>query len=240
MKNVLEAHVTIVPAAGKGARLGADRPKAWVEVAGAPLVCTTLRRLAQSGGCPQIVLVADPPSEPWRDPSIYRRFGCDSVGKVVPGGETRHLSVARGMGAFPLDGDAIVLIHDAARPLVTPEDVQAVLEAAYATGAAVGGWPLADTMKRVDESMKITGSVERAGLFAVATPQAFRFEVLRDAIRKAGAGARDATDEASLVEAAGYPVKAVPVSRFNFKVTYPVELSDVERFVELEMAASHA
>jgi len=239
LEKIFQAHLTIVPAAGKGERLGAPLAKAWVEIHGQPLVCTTLRRLEESGGCPQIVLVADPPKMEWRDPSIYRRFGCHSVAKVVPGGETRHESVRRGLTSFPVDPDAIILIHDAARPLVSAADIQNVLRAAFENGAAVGGWPISDTMKKIDEKMKVVGSVDREGLLAVATPQAFRFEVLENAIRKAGRAAREATDEASLVEAAGFPVTAVPVSRFNFKVTYPQDLEDVERFVALEMATSH-
>jgi 2-C-methyl-D-erythritol 4-phosphate cytidylyltransferase len=235
MANLFQAHLTIVPAAGKGTRLGGEVPKAWVDLAGAPLVCTTLRRLSESGGCPAIVLVAEPPKPEWRDPTFYRRFGSDSVEKVVPGGETRHESVVRGLRSFPLDTDAIVLIHDAARPMVAASDIQGVLKAAYETGAAVGGWPLSDTMKRLEPgAMRLGESVPREGLFAVGTPQAFRFSVLEDALRKAGPRAKEATDEASLVQAAGHPVAAVPISRYAFKVTFPEELADAERIARLE------
>lgn len=229
----LEAALAVVPAAGRGERLGAGRPKAWVDLAGEPLVAVTLRRLSASGGCPRIVLVSDPPEPRFRDPAWFRARGCPGLEAIVPGGETRNDSVRRGLEAVALPDEALVLVHDAARPLVSPSDVEAVLWAAAEAGAAVGGWPLADTIKRVDGDLRVLGTVDRRGLFAAATPQAFRLGVLRKAIELAGSNARFATDEASLIEGAGLPVAAVPVSRFVFKVTYPQDLADATRLLSL-------
>jgi 2-C-methyl-D-erythritol 4-phosphate cytidylyltransferase len=219
------ADLVVVPAAGSGSRLGAGIPKAWVDFDGEPLVVATLRRLSATGLCPRIVLVSDPPDPRWGDPDELGRRGCHVVA-VVPGGETRHASVRNGIESFRPAPDAIVLVHDAARPLVRAEDVRAVLAAARRTGAAVGGWPVADTMKRIDGESRIVGSVDREGLFAVATPQAFRAGRLFEAMAKGGDAAFAATDEASIVQAAGFPVAAVPVSRFLFKVTWARELEE--------------
>lgn len=228
------ADLAIVPAAGRGERLGAGLPKAWVGLRGLPLVATTVRRLHESGLCPRLVVVSDPPDPAWNDPRRWHDAGCPNVVAVVAGGETRHRSVMNGLAASGVADDALVLVHDAARPLVAASDVAAVLEAAAGCGAAVGGWPLADTIKRIDEGGRVVASVDRRGLFAAATPQAFRAGALRLVSAEAGAGALEATDEATLFEKAGRPVATVPVSRFVFKVTWPQDLLDVERLVRLE------
>ena len=146
-----------------------------------------------------------------------------SRARVVAGGETRSASVRNGVEALaPADGD-IVAIHDAARPFVTPAEIQAVVRAAEASGAAIAATPVVDTIKKV-EGGRILRTVDREGLFGAATPQAFRADLLRRAL----ASGRDATDEAALCEALGIPVAVVPVSRFSFKITTPDDLELAE------------
>ncbi len=144
-------------------------------------------------------------------------------GEVVAGGVTRAESVRRAFdraGALPRD---IVCIHDAARPLVSAKEVAATIAAAEQVGAAIAATPIVDTVKRV-EGERIVATVDRSGLWAAGTPQAFRADLLRQAL----ASGREATDEASLCEALGIPVAVVPVSRFGFKITAPEDLEMAE------------
>ena len=127
------------------------------------------------------------------------------------------------LDAGPTD---LVCIHDAARPFVTTAEILAVMEAAESTGAAIGATPIVDTLKRV-EGQRVTATVDREGLFAAATPQAFRADLLA----RAFASGEDATDEAALVEGLGVNVAVVAVSRLSFKVTTPEDLELAEALV---------
>jgi 2-C-methyl-D-erythritol 4-phosphate cytidylyltransferase len=148
-------------------------------------------------------------------------------GQVVPGGETRASSVRKAFeraGALPRD---IVCIHDAARPLVTAREVQDVIACAERSGAAIAATPIVDTVKRV-EADRIVATVDRNGLWAAGTPQAFRADLLRQAL----ASGREATDEAALCEELGLAVSIVPVSRLGFKITSPEDLELAESILK--------
>jgi 2-C-methyl-D-erythritol 4-phosphate cytidylyltransferase len=216
----------LVPAAGFGTRFHEGGPKALVLLAGRPLVVHALERLAASrrvssavvavpGGCE-----ADFHAALERSPLPY---------VLVEGGVTRRDSVARAFAAAgELDDEAIVLVHDAARPLVDPLEVKAVVDAADATGAAIAGFSIVETIKRV-ESGKIRATVPRGDLVAATTPQAFRAGIFRRALeRDAGP---DATDDAELVERSGGDVTVVLTSRWNIKITYPEDLAWAEAWL---------
>lgn len=143
---------------------------------------------------------------------------------AVAGGATRAESVRRAFRELDPGAGDIVCIHDAARPLVTPEETERVMRAAERGGAAIAATPVVDTMKRA-EGTRVAATVDRRGLWAAATPQAFRGEILRRAL---SGGTVDATDEASLCEALGVAVEVVPVSRLAFKVTTPEDLALAE------------
>jgi 2-C-methyl-D-erythritol 4-phosphate cytidylyltransferase/2-C-methyl-D-erythritol 2,4-cyclodiphosphate synthase len=145
----------------------------------------------------------------------------------VEGGATRSESVRRAFRAGGARGGDLVCIHDAARPLVTAAEAEAVLRAAGETGAAVAAAPVADTIKRVAGG-KVLGTVDRSSLWAAATPQAFRAELLARAL-ESGA---EATDEAALCEALGIPVAVVAVSRRCFKITTAEDLEIAEAIVK--------
>jgi 2-C-methyl-D-erythritol 4-phosphate cytidylyltransferase len=146
--------------------------------------------------------------------------------RIVEGGQTRSASVRRAFQASGAGGESIVCIHDAARPFVTAAEAEAVLRAAEETGAAVAATPVADTIKRVAGG-KVLGTVDRSPLWAAATPQAFRTQLLARALESGG----DATDEAALCEALGIPVAVVAVSRLSFKITTPEDLRIAEAIV---------
>jgi 2-C-methyl-D-erythritol 4-phosphate cytidylyltransferase/2-C-methyl-D-erythritol 2,4-cyclodiphosphate synthase len=205
----------IIVAAGSGTRLGLGTPKALAPLAGRPLLAWTLDAVAP-GPFSRIVVAA--PED--RLEEFGRIVG--SRGSVVAGGPTRSESVRRGVAALaPADSD-IVAIHDAARPLVTAAEVAAVLAEAERGGAAAAATAAVDTLKRVEEG-SIRETLDRARIYGAATPQAFRFDILRRALSEG-----DATDEAALCERLGIRVTVVPVSRLSFKVTTPVDLELAE------------
>jgi 2-C-methyl-D-erythritol 4-phosphate cytidylyltransferase len=205
----------VLAAAGSGERLGADRPKAFVRLGELPLLAESLRRLDSSDWVDAIV-VAAPPG--WEEPAILlsEELGAAKVASVVTGGATRTHSVRIALGEVAEDA-AVVLVHDAARPLL-PDDVIERVLAPFSEGwdGVVPGLPVRDTVKRVDHGGRIVETVERQGLVAVQTPQAFLADVLRPAVAGGGDGASDCS---SLVEARGGRVKVVPGDRRLLKVT---------------------
>ncbi|SRR6266540_737100 len=214
------ASVLIVVAAGMGIRLGRPEPKALVPLNGRPLLSWVLDTLLSLPF--DSTVVTAPPDRMGDFEALVR-----GRGQVVAGGDTRASSVRRAFeraGALPRD---VVCIHDAARPLVTAREAQDVITAAELVGAAVAATPIVDTVKRV-EGERIVATVDRNGLWAAGTPQAFRGDLLRQAL----ASGREATDEASLCEELGIPVAVVPVSRAGFKITAPDDLDLAEAILK--------
>jgi 2-C-methyl-D-erythritol 4-phosphate cytidylyltransferase len=213
----------VVAAAGSGERLGTDRPKAFAALGGRPLLAESLERLEASPWVGTIVVVAPPG---WEEPVILlaEELGCGKVTASVPGGATRAESVRAGLGEVPADA-AVVLVHDAARPLL-PEDVIERVLAPLSEGwdGVVPALPVADTVKRV-EGDAVVETLPRERLVAVQTPQAFVADVLK------AAAAGEGTDCASLVEANGGRVKVVPGDRRLLKVTEPDDLALVETWL---------
>jgi 2-C-methyl-D-erythritol 4-phosphate cytidylyltransferase len=212
----------ILVAAGRGERLGLDHPKAFAKLGEDPLLAEPLRRLDDSEWVDAIVLVAPPG---WEEPSILlaEELGCGKVSACVPGGETRAESVRAGLAEVPEDA-VVVLVHDAARPLLPEAVIERVL-APLADGwdGAVPGVPVSDTLKRVGADGAVLETVERDSLYAVQTPQAFPADVLRRAV----ASGAEATDCAGLVEASGGRVKVVPGDPLLLKVTTADDLAKI-------------
>jgi len=212
----------ILVAAGRGERLGLDRPKAFANLGDEPLLAEPLRRLEACPWIDAIVLVAPPG---WEEPAILlaEEEGCGKVRACVTGGEERSDSVRAGL-AETADDALVILVHDAARPLVTDDVVERVL-APLSEGwdGAVPGLPVGDTLKRVAADGRVEETVARDGLWAVQTPQAFAV----DALRRAHAGDSDATDDAGLVEAAGGRIKVVEGDPRLLKVTTAADLDRI-------------
>jgi 2-C-methyl-D-erythritol 4-phosphate cytidylyltransferase len=218
--------VAIVVAAGAGVRMGAELPKALMELAGRPMVAWSVAALAASARVGTIVVVAPP----GHVAETERALGGVAVRvRVTAGGESRAESVRAGLAAAPGEPEQ-VLVHDAARPLLRPELVDAVLEGLDGAEGAVAAAPVADTLKRAGEALMVGGTVDRGDLWAAQTPQAFWTRSLRravDAAFAAGLLAR-ATDCATLVEQAGGTVRLVPSLAPNLKVTTPADLAVAE------------
>jgi 2-C-methyl-D-erythritol 4-phosphate cytidylyltransferase len=206
----------VLAAAGRGERLGDDRPKAFARLGDLPLVAEPLRRLDESDWIDGIVVAAPPD---WEEPCIVlaEELGAGKVSAVVTGGETRAASVRAALAEVP-DDAAVVLVHDAARPLVSDDVIGRVL-APLSEGydGAVPVIPVSDTAKRVRDG-DVVETVEREGLVLAQTPQAF----LAGPLRRAAAG--EGTDCAALVEAQGGRIRAVQGDPRLLKVTSPEDL----------------
>jgi 2-C-methyl-D-erythritol 4-phosphate cytidylyltransferase len=215
----------VLAAAGSGERLGVERPKAFVRLGDRPLLAESLERLEASEWVDAIVIAAPPG---WEEPAILlaEELSCAKVNASVTGGATRAESVRLALGAVAEDA-AVVLVHDAARPLLQDDVVERVLAPlGERWDGAVPALPLADTVKRVRDD-QVVETLDRSELRAVQTPQAFIASVLRDGYAAASA---DAGDCASVVEARGGRVRVVRGDPRLLKVT---DAADLERVAAL-------
>jgi 2-C-methyl-D-erythritol 4-phosphate cytidylyltransferase / 2-C-methyl-D-erythritol 2,4-cyclodiphosphate synthase len=220
----------VVVAAGRGTRVGGDAPKQYRPLHGAPVISHTLRLFATH---PEVGMV---------QPVIHRddmaRFGAASAGlklrEAVFGGATRQISVRAGLEALEPDRPRIVLVHDAARPFASPALVSRAILAGEG-GAAIPGLAPTDTFKQVDDAGHVVDTLDRNRLRAVQTPQAFGFEALLAAHRRAHAAGRDDfTDDAALAEWAGMTVSVFAGESINIKLTTE---EDFARIAAAELAA---
>ena len=208
----------ILAAAGRGERLGLDRPKAFARLNDRPLLAESLERLDASEWIEGIVVAAPPE---WEEPCILvaEEVAAGKVAATVTGGESRTDSVRRALAEVPAEA-TVVLVHDAARPLLTEEIIERVVTGlGDGWDGSVPGLPVSDTVKRV-EGEAVTETIDRDGLVVAQTPQAFLAEVLRSAVD------RDAneSDCAALVEAAGGRVRVVAGDPRLLKITEPADL----------------
>jgi 2-C-methyl-D-erythritol 4-phosphate cytidylyltransferase len=208
--------VALLVAAGSGERLGAGRPKAFVVLAGHPMVEWSLAALRAAPSVERVV-VAVPPGA--------RHAGAiahDAELAVVEGGPVRSASVANALAAAG-DADEVV-VHDAARPLLSAELVEATLAELDDADAAIAAAPLTDTVKEASPDRWVAGTLDRTRLWAVQTPQAFRRAALESALAVPDEVLAGATDDAWLVERAGGRVRVVESSAANVKITTPYDL----------------
>jgi len=214
----------VLAAAGSGERLGSDRPKAFARLGELPLLAESLRRLEDSDWIDSIVVVAP---RDWEEPAILlaEELGAGKVAGVVTGGATRAASVRAGVAEVPADA-VVILVHDAARPVLPEEVVERVL-APLAEGwdGVVPALPVADTVKRV-RGDEVVETLAREELVAAQTPQAFLADVLRRAVEGG-----EASDCAALVERAGGRVKVVEGDRRLLKVTTGADLELVQSWL---------
>lgn len=226
----------VIPAAGQARRFGSDKNKIWAEIAGRTVLERTLTAF-QSHPAISAVVVAAGADELERVRQFVAAF--PKVVSVVEGGATRSESVRRGLEALPAHLD-IVLVHDAARPLLSAALIDRVIEGVKRAGAAVPGLPLSDTVKRVGADGLVKETVARSaeaagekitGLTAVQTPQGAFIANLYDAYARFDFATGEPTDEASLLEAAGYPVAVATGDAANIKITRQEDVAFAERLL---------
>jgi len=213
----------LIPAAGRGERLGRGSNKAFVEVAGRPLLAHTLSIFQACEPIDEIVIVTGRDEiEPAR--RLAGRFGISKVSAVVVGGEHRQESVKAGLKRVTCE---IVAIHDAARPMITVEIIERSIEAAARVGACIVAVPVIDTIKSCEDGF-VERTIDRARLYSVQTPQTFRTEMIKTAYERAFADGHYATDDSALIERLGGTVEIVEGSYDNIKITTPFDLDLAE------------
>jgi len=220
-------NVAIVVAAGKGTRLGGERPKQFVELAGIPLIIHTLRQFEAAGEIDQVILVL-PADQTAGFQSLITRFELKKCSRTVAGGRTRAQSVALGLAV--VDNAEVVAVHDGVRPFVTPSEIDRAVRAAQETGAAILVAPVSDTLKQIADR-HVAATVPRDDLRRSLTPQCFRLEILRrayDRLAQVEAAGVDVTDDSILVERLGVAVTIVEGSAGNIKITAKEDLALAE------------
>lgn len=214
----------VVPAAGQGLRMGAAVPKQYLPLGDRTVLAHTLGRLLDHPRIAGAVLAVAAGDARWRHEVPPQ---AKSV-HAVTGGEERAASVLAALDALARHqpADALVLVHDAVRPCVHAEDIDALIDACW--DDPVGGLlaaPVADTLKRATEDRRVAVTVERQGLWRALTPQAFRLGLLRDALRQQVAEGWTATDDAAALEARGHHPRLVPGRADNVKITHAADLA---------------
>jgi 2-C-methyl-D-erythritol 4-phosphate cytidylyltransferase len=212
----------IIVAAGSSERMGFD--KVFAPIAGKPIIAYTIDAFERTSCVDEIILVGRTDSL-----SEFRKLlpAKTKVSNIVPGGAERHDSVRCGLEGVNRASD-FVAVHDAARPMITPEKITRVFEACREHSAAALAEPITDTLKRADADLVVSGAVDRQHLFAMQTPQIFARNLVEEAYRLVAAKNLSVTDEVSAVEQLGGKIVLVPNQDFNFKITYPRDLALAE------------
>jgi 2-C-methyl-D-erythritol 4-phosphate cytidylyltransferase len=219
----------IIVAAGTSQRMGFD--KLLSLIAGKPVIAHSIERFEQCDSIDEVMLVvrADRRAEFQK---VVDAFEFTKVNRLVDGGSERHLSVWNGISQLP-EACQIVAVHDAARPLVSSDLISRSVLLARDCGAVSLAAPIVETIKRADLEQSVTGSVDRSGLWAMQTPQVFRFDWLLEAYKRIVDSGRSVTDEVSALQEAGYPVRLLQNTDWNIKITFPRDLDLAEKMMNL-------
>lgn len=221
----------IIPAAGLGTRMGQDTPKQFLSLDGVPLFIHTLRKFVAAPSCNEIILGVRREEVDYAASELAKSGLRDAV-QVTEGGGTRQDTVARALARISSSAD-VVLVHDAVRPFITPEMITQIADAARLHGAAIFAVPSVDTVKQVEHDT-ITGTIPRERIALAQTPQAFRYNILRDAVDRAVEDGFQGTDESSLAERIGVSVHVLMGSDRNIKITKPSDLALARLFLAQE------
>jgi len=226
---MLPPFAVILPAAGNSSRFQGKEKKPFVNVDGRAVWLRAAESFVNRPEVKQCLIVVSP-----EDMEMFTlRYAANVMFlnmQIVEGGKERFESVANALAKLN-DEIAFVAVHDAVRPCVPPPLIDKVFEAAVKHGAALPGLPVADTLKRVNQAMRVDATISRVGLWQAQTPQVFRKEWLLEAYQKRG-NDNSSTDDAQLVEALGHPVHLVPGSPYNLKITTSDDLNVVELFAK--------
>ena len=227
--------VAIIPAAGTGTRMRASSPKQFLSLAGHPIIVHTLKKFK---ACRLIQRVIVPVRKPdlLQFQEVVEKESLSRWVKLVPGGIHRQDSVYAGLRAVEEDTD-IVVVHDAVRPFVEVSLIEAVIKEAETNGSAILALPCSDTVKQIEKNLVET-TLPRDKIVLVQTPQAFRYNILKEGFEKATAENFYATDESCLIERLGYPVSVIRGSDMNIKITKPSDLPLAELYIKIQGTAT--
>lgn len=213
----------ILLAAGQGTRMGSTAPKQYLEIGGLPIFMHALKTLEQSNLVENVILVAGSQEIP-RISQLVSYYQAEKVQAIVPGGKERSHSVYQGLGLLSEDC-SLVVVHDGVRPFFNLDLLENVIITAEATGAAIPGVPVKDTIKICNKSGQVISTPSRESLWAIQTPQVFRKDWLLEAYEDALTKNIIATDDAGLLERQGRPVQVVMGDYENIKLTTPEDVS---------------
>jgi len=222
---------SIIAAAGKGTRMNLDINKQYVEICQIPLLARTLSVFQDCNLIDEIILVVNKDDFIYCKQEIVDRYDFTKVKSMVTGGNTRQDSVRNGLKEV-YNRAEIVLIHDGARPFIRESSIAECINAAYEYGAACVAVPVKDTIKRADSSGFVVETPDRSQLWQIQTPQAFKYDLILDAHKKAFEDGFYGTDDAVLVERLGYRLKLVRGSYNNIKITTAEDLLLAEAIIE--------
>ena len=221
--------VALIVAGGSSARFGGEIPKQFLNLGGKPLLSQTIDKFQKAESIDQIVVVVAEEYLLYTSEKIIDPFGFDKVIKIVKGGESRRESVLNGLESLPIS-TKFVAIHDAARPLLSVDDINRTVETAKTERAAILAQKSVDTIKRTAGQF-IIGTLDRNQLYQAQTPQVFQYDLIIDAHREFDGSDADATDDAYLIEQRGFKVKIVESSSPNFKVTTKTDFKLAEMLI---------
>jgi 2-C-methyl-D-erythritol 4-phosphate cytidylyltransferase len=214
----------IIVAAGDSRRMGFD--KLFATIAGRPVIAHTIDAFERAG-CVDEIIVVTREDRRAEIKTIVRNENFKKVRPIIPGGKHRQDSVRAGLGQLAPDS-RYVAIHDAARPLITAEQIESVFEQCRIHAAASLAEPISDTLKYADAEFFVTAPVDRHQLYAMQTPQIFERQLIEDAYRAVYAENASVTDEVSAIERLGHMIILIPNKDLNFKITYPRDLALAE------------
>ena len=212
-----KSYGVVIAAGGSGTRFGTDIPKQFVEISGIPIIAHTLSPFQSCKEISEIVIVAHKDYLVFCS-DIVKRFGFDKVTSIIEGGSTRQSSVFKGIKALNTD---YVLIHDAARPVISSEKISICCTEVADCGACALGIPSVDTIKVSLDGEYISSTPDRSTLWQIQTPQCFETKIIKEAYDKVG---EDFTDDCAQVEKIGYKIHVTEGSYKNIKVTTPEDI----------------
>lgn len=218
--------VAIVPAAGLGKRFSASEKKTFVKLSETPLVIYTLKKLNKSASVTEIIPVLRQ-EDLAAGLEFAESHNLEKIKQIAPGGKERQDSVYNALKL--VNEDCLILIHDGARPFISGEMIEKLLQEIKGVDGVIPGMPVKETLKEVDIKKRIVlSTVKREKLWTIQTPQIFPFKVIKKAYDKAYADGFYATDDAALVERIGGKIKIIPGSPFNIKITTPEDFDMAE------------
>lgn len=224
----------IIPAAGKGKRMGGKTPKQFLPLAGKTVLEWTISSFEDNNEIDEIVIAADKQNINFIDEKIVKKNSFKKVTHIIAGGEERQNSVYNSL-VYVDDRADVILVHDAVRPFPPRKGIQQAIASAMEGKGGVLSMPLSDTLKKVDGEGLVISTIDREGLHAIQTPQVFPAESLKMAFEKANREGFFATDEGMIMENAGFPVYTFPGNKTNIKITTQDDLLLAEAILSKEI-----
>lgn len=224
------AYTVIIPAAGQGKRMNAGENKQFLKLQSVPLIVHTLQLFEKDEACEAMIVVANK-DEIMEMKQLFSKHGLSKVAAIVPGGRERQESVYAGLLEIK-KAESVVLVHDGARPFVRPEEIQQLVAEVGEAQGAVLATKVTDTIKKGSREQMVTETLAREELWAVQTPQAFSYKLLKKAHDAAKKNGFTGTDDAGLVEHIGGRIRLVPGDEENIKLTTPYDIGIAEMILE--------